>query len=246
MRALMMAAGRGSRFYGDDDIHPHKALLTFGGRSLLQRHVEILQSLVVTDLTLVIGYHPEALGRELVRIDALDYVSMRYNPRYYRGSILSLWTVRDVLRSGADILCMDADVLYHVDLIRRLLNTSYCSCFLLDRTTDLTCESVRLCLKDGQLVEFRKEVAPYVVYDTIGEWPGFLRLAPSVAARLADRLETLVVAGHLDDPYEEAIRIEVLAWPNIFGVEDITGLPWIEIDFPYDAERAMHEILPRL
>ena len=36
------------------------------------------------------------------------------------------------------------------------------------------------------------------------------------------------------------------AGPRRFGVEDVTGLPWIEIDFPDDIERARLEILPRL
>jgi choline kinase len=32
----------------------------------------------------------------------------------------------------------------------------------------------------------------------------------------------------------------------VFGFEDITGLPWIEIDFADDVLRARSEILPRL
>ena len=31
-----------------------------------------------------------------------------------------------------------------------------------------------------------------------------------------------------------------------FGYEDITGLPWTEIDFPEDVEKARELILPRL
>ncbi|KAF0110681.1 MAG: hypothetical protein FD149_2619 [Rhodospirillaceae bacterium] len=246
LRAIMMAAGLGRRLYGDDDLHPHKALLIFGGRSLLQRHVETLHALSVVDLTLVVGYHPEDLGREVERLDALAYVSLRYNPRFRRGSLLSLWTVRDVLRSGADILFMDADVLYHPALIQRLVDTPHPNCFLLDRAFEGTDEPVRLCLRDGHPVEFRKGVNAGVVHDVVGEWPGFLRLSPEGAAGLADRLEAFVAAGRLEDPYEEAIRAEALARPEAFGVEDITGLPWIEIDFPADVDRARHEILPRI
>jgi len=31
-----------------------------------------------------------------------------------------------------------------------------------------------------------------------------------------------------------------------FGFEDISGLPWIEIDFPEDAQRAEAAVLPNL
>jgi choline kinase len=32
----------------------------------------------------------------------------------------------------------------------------------------------------------------------------------------------------------------------VFGGEDVTGLPWIEIDFPQDLEHAEKVILPLL
>jgi choline kinase len=38
----------------------------------------------------------------------------------------------------------------------------------------------------------------------------------------------------------------VLGHPDEFGVEDVTGLPWIELDFPEDLGRARNEILPRI
>jgi choline kinase len=47
--------------------------------------------------------------------------------------------------------------------------------------------------------------------------------------------------------YEVAIRDLVLAdRAGEFGVEDVTGLPWIEIDFMEDVARAEAEVLPRL
>jgi len=38
----------------------------------------------------------------------------------------------------------------------------------------------------------------------------------------------------------------LLAQPEDFGYEDVSGLPWIEIDFPEDVERAGAEILPSI
>ena len=47
-------------------------------------------------------------------------------------------------------------------------------------------------------------------------------------------------------PYEEVIRHSLLNFPEKFGFEDISGIPWIEIDFPEDIERAHREIIPKL
>ena len=49
-----------------------------------------------------------------------------------------------------------------------------------------------------------------------------------------------------DAPHEEALRDMLLASPGDYGFEDVTGLPWVEIDFPEDVTRANEEILPAI
>jgi choline kinase len=44
--------------------------------------------------------------------------------------------------------------------------------------------------------------------------------------------------------YDDVLRRMVRA--GRFGHEDITGLPWTEIDFPADVERALREVLPAI
>ncbi len=53
--------------------------------------------------------------------------------------------------------------------------------------------------------------------------------------------------GRRNEPYEETIRDVLLTSPRgTFAFEDITGVPWIEIDFAADVKRANSEILPRI
>ena len=68
-----------------------------------------------------------------------------------------------------------------------------------------------------------------------------------MAAKIAAAAWRLVEAGRRQAIYEEAIREVVLAEPpDTFGITDITGLPWVEIDFPEDLEAARREIFPLL
>jgi choline kinase len=46
------------------------------------------------------------------------------------------------------------------------------------------------------------------------------------------------------DSYDDVLRVLVRA--GLFGAEDVTGLPWTEIDFPGDLEYARRVILPAL
>ena len=141
---------------------------------------------------------------------------------------------------------MDADVLYDRRIIERLVKTDIPNCFLLDRDFEPGEEPVKLCVRDGYLVEFRKQVALDLVYDFSGESVGFFRFESAIARRLATRTEQYVADGLDEKSLEEAIRDLLLETPEAFGYEDITGLPWIEIDFPEDIKRAQNEVLAQL
>jgi choline kinase len=167
------------------------------------------------------------------------------NPSFRDGSIVSLWHGRDVLRSGMPILLMDADVLYDRRLAMRLLDSPHENVFLLDRAIEAGEEPVKLCIDNGRIVDFHKR--PQIGHQWHGESVGFFRFSPSIAAELADRVEGYVNAGRTHLEYEEPIRDMVLAHGGRdFGFEDISDLPWIEIDFPEDVQRAETAVLPNL
>lgn len=245
MKAVMLAAGVGKRLFGDDGSQPPKSLLQFDGRSLLRRHIDVLKSHGFQGLTLVVGYRKDELIAEAEAAGGPGFVTIVENPRYREGAVISLWTARDTLRSGSDVVFMDADVLYHPELIGRLVRSSNPNCLLLDRDFEPTDEPVRLCFRDGAPVEFRKNVEGE--FDVVGEWPGFLRLGPEMAHNLADATQTYMDREDWNAPSEEAMRdVFLSAPPGTFVYEDVTDLPWIEIDFPEDVRRAEQEILPKL
>jgi choline kinase len=244
MKVLILAAGVGRRL-GDSKADLPKALLQFGGRSLLQRHFEILQSFAITDIAVTVGYLAESIRAEIARLGLQHQVRTIDNHRYREGSIVSLWSGREVLESGEPVLLMDADVLYDSRLMARLLSSSIANCFLLDRNIEAGEEPVKLCIRDGRIVDFHKR--PQLAHDWHGESVGFIRLSPAVAAELAQRADAYVAEGQVGLEYEEPVRDMVLTAPDgAFGFAEVTGLPWIEIDFPADVHRARGVILPRL
>jgi choline kinase len=148
---------------------------------------------------------------------------------------------------GGDILLMDADVLYREDIMTALVSGQPpLSLVLMDRDFEAGDEPVKLCVHDGVVVELRKQVATGLAYDTIGESVGFFRLDESAARRLAALVAGYVESDRAHMPHEEALRDLFLERSHRFQVADVTGAPWIEIDFPVDVERATHEVLPQL
>lgn len=241
----MLAAGVGKRLYGEGAEQPPKALLRFDDKTLLARHVEILRACGVERLFLVVGYQREKIEAEVAAIGAGDFVSTIFNPDFRDGPIVSLWMARDVLRGGDDVLFMDADVLYPPVLLERLVGTPHPTCFLYDGNIDVGEDPVRVCIRRGQVVEFGKMIEGD--FDAVGEWPGFMKMSPEVAVRVAESTGRYVERGETGVTYELAMRDVLLASPpGTFGFEDITGVPWIEIDYPADLIRARRTIYPRV
>ena len=239
MRAVMLAAGVGRRLA----IEEPKVLLRFGGRTLLERHLAILSALGVNDAVIGIGHEALAIERALEALGQTD-VSTIYNPDYEQGSIVTLWRVRAALTAGGPVLLMDGDVLYDRRVLEPLAETHHADCLLVDRAFEPGDEPVKVGVVDGAPADFGKTIDPAL--DAYGESVGFFRLSERTANTLVETAGRMIEEGGSERPMEDAIAAILRAASPPFGLEDVTGLPWIEIDFPEDVARAETEILPKL
>ncbi len=244
MKAIILAAGIGNRLAELSENKP-KSLLEFDGKSLLKRHIEILQANKIEEITIVTGYKSGLIMSHLEDSDIpINYI---YNERYTEGSIISLGCAQDILFSEAEFLVMDADVLYDQEMIRRLVNTEINNCLLLDKDFEPGDEPVKICVNgNGNINEFRKQISDDLDFEIQGESVGFFKFSKLIGTSLLGRIDDYLTKGETDTPYEEAIRDLLITYPEQFGYEDVTGVPWIEIDFPEDVERAKQDILPKL
>ena len=234
LRAIILAAGVGRRLGA---ASKPKALLEFGGQTLLHRHVTALSRAGVADITLVTGFGAEYIGTALPALAELCPTTVIINPDFREGSVVSLWAARDVLRSQCPILLMDADVLYDQRMMTRLLTSDHPNCLLLDREIEPGDEPVKICVAGARILDFHKR--PSVPHDWHGESVGFFRFDAATAGELADRVEDYVRSGRRMLEYEEPIRDMIIqSAAGRFGYEDISGLPWTEIDFPEDVAKA--------
>ncbi len=246
--AVILAAGVGRRL-GAHHQGP-KVLLDFAGRSLLRRTMEALAAHGVQQLSITVGYEAEtvrgAVG-DILKIPALQDLEVSFveNLNYRDGSLISLHSQAGVMKEGGEILLMDGDVLYAEPMIARLLGGAGEGVLLVDREIEPGDEPVKICFDDqGRIVDFRKR--PTRAHVWFGESVGFFRFSRRIAAALADRFTWYVEQGLVKTEYEEAIRDLILAEPEAFRAEDVSDLPWTEIDFPEDVVRARDVVLPQL
>ncbi len=247
MRAIILAAGRGMRLQQSEDQHVPKCLLRFGETSLLERHLRLLREAGVAEVVLALGFHHELVEAELDRLHWQPRPEIILNPRFELGSVLTVHAVADALTRGGDVLLMDADVLYDSRIAAALVaGDSPVNRVLIDRDFEPGDEPVKVCLRDGVPIELRKKIDSDLQFDGIGESVGFFRLDESGARRLAALVAGYVErdCGHM--PHEEAVRDLLRERSQTVEAVDVTGAPWIEIDFPNDVARAAQQILPLL
>ena len=246
MHAIILAAGRGNRLAEFNPDGRPKCLLEFGGRSLLERQLDALSRLGIGRATLVVGYEADQIIDHVGTLSSRPEVAFVYNPAYLKGSVLSLLAARDVMTAGESVLVMDADVLFHPGILQKLIETPKQNCYLIDRDFAAGDEPVKIAVHQGRMVEFRKALPAGLAYDTLGESVGFFKFNPKMAAEISRTCSGYNTEGLLDAPHEEALRDVLLAMPSEFACEDVSGLPWLEVDFPEDIERAVKQVLPAI
>jgi choline kinase len=224
-----------------------KCLLRFGGMSLLERHLRMLRAAGIDDVVLALGFRAELVEVELDRLDWRPRPQLVLNRRFDLGSVLTVHTVADAMTRGGSVLLMDADVLYDERIMSALVDGSRpVNRLLIDRDFEAGDEPVKLCVRDGVPIELRKQLGADLKFDTIGESVGFFRFDEAGARRLAALVAGYVAHELAHMPHEEAVRDLLRERSQVFEVTDVTGAPWIEIDYAGDVVRAAQEVLPQL
>jgi choline kinase len=240
VNAIILAAGVARRLAPLTD-KTHKALLAVGGRPLLLRMLAALADAGIRETIIVIGHCGDQVraiaGTRLGRM-AIRYVE---NPEYAKGSVLSLYAARAHL--GEPALVMDADVLFPREFLRRLLAVPAPSAVLLDKAFVDTGEEVKLYTRGDRVIALGKKTLPEA-WEVVGEGVGFFKCGVAAAPELVRAMEHVIATGDGLNEYEDALHI-VLQRTHV-GWVDVTGLPWTEIDFAEDLQRAEDEVLPRV
>lgn len=236
MRAILLAAGSGRRLQRPAP----KCLVEIGGVTLLTRTLRALADVGVRHAGIVVGYRDDLIAAELQRHPAALPVVCFKNDAFLRGSVRSLWAAREALQGP--VLIMDADVLFPVHLIQRLVRSSHANCVLADPRSSFTGEEMMLTRTDDRVWDITRGVLEPA--SIIGEGVGFYKLDDVATQSLRSLLDEWMANGRDGEEYEEVFR--ALFKSAVFGYELVGDLPWTEIDFPEDIRKAEQDIWPHI
>ncbi len=226
--ALILAAGRGRRL-GEASQGLPKSLLPVGGKSILERQLDALNELGVERFAVVVGFQQERFRRRIQR----SGVSWVENPRYASTDLFESFRLgMHALEDGGWLLL--ADTLLRPELLRRMAASSADLVLGLDRHP---CgdEEMKLRLEDGRAVRMSKEIDPA---RADGEFVGVALLRGAGLERLRSVIRAQAEEGETRFLFERAFQALMDRRDPGLDVVDVTGEPWVEVDFPEDLARA--------
>ena len=237
MKAVILAAGKGTRLDGAA-VKP-KCLVEVGGLTLLQRQIDSLRNSNIEKIVVVVGF-----AADTIRDECGNEIEFVENIRFAEtSSLYSLWLARDHLGDGFVVL--NSDVLFHPQMLADLLESSRSDALLISDTdleaNPLGDEEMKVKVREELVVDISKDIDPN---EADGENVGIVKFSSNGARLLVEYMNQIIASGSLKDWAPRAFR--EFAQRHPLHALSTRGLPWIEIDFPQDYQRAVNEVLPRI
>ena len=236
MNAIILAAGKGTRLDGAA-VKP-KCLVQVGGLTLLRRQIDALRSAKVNKIVVVIGFAGDSIreecGRDITFVENVEFA--------HTSSLYSLWLARDFLSEGFVVL--NSDVLFHPQLLMGLIESSRQDALLVsyvNKETPLGDEEMKVKVRDELVVDISKQMDPV---DADGENVGIVKFSAGGARLLIEYMDQLISNGGAREWAPRAF-LEFSRHHPLYALST-RGLPWIEIDFPEDYQRAVDDVFPKL
>ena len=174
MKAVILAAGRGSRMGGLTEDSP-KCLVPVAGQSLLAWQIAALRTAGIDQVVLVRGYAKERL--------ALPSVRTRDNPRWQHTNMVGTLLCAAANLQRDDTIVAYADIVYHADIVAMLAAAAGDIVVAYDELwRDLWCARFTAPLDDAETFETR---------DIRGQFMGLIKFTPAGWRRTAAYLARL-------------------------------------------------------
>lgn len=238
--AIILSAGQGSRLGHLTDDRP-KCLIEFGGRTLLDRQLDVLEANGVDQVTVVTGFRDDAIEAALAARGSIGpSVRTIYNPFYKVADNLgSLFVAREAIRG--DTLVWNGDTLVSNALMARVVaNQAQGIAVTIDRKPAYDDDDMKVVVEpDGRLTAIGKRLPKAKVN---AESIGLLAFRGDGAERFREAVDKAIRTPEGTTIWYLRV-IHHIAQDQHVGTLDIAGEEWGEVDFPADV--AMAEALCR-
>ena len=234
MKAIILAAGESKRMLSLSADLP-KCLLAIGEKSIIEHQIASLYHYGLDEIVIVTGFCEDKIKETCG--EKINYIS---NHRFAEtNSIYSLWLAKEEVNEG--FVVFNSDVLFHPLVLGKLLESPYPDALAMSRQEDMGDEEMKVRVNSDRVIDISKEIPPHLAD---GENVGIVKFSPPGAKVLFEKMDELISQGMVNRWAPFAFQ-KIVSYHQLYAV-DIGSLPWIEIDFVEDYERAKEVIYPRI
>ena len=226
MKAILMAAGRGSRISRHIGNQP-KCTLNVGGTTLIRFTVNMLIEQGI-EVVLVVGYQDHAIREALEGLPVKYYVNPFYD---VTNSIASLWFAREEI-GEEDLILANADVYWDETILNEMLGDSRTPLMLGDSSRK---EEGDYRFKWDEEFLLEKHGKELEVSEITGEYVGIALLRKQVLPWFKERLSEMI-GNQEHSVWWENVLYSAIGQRTIH-VKDIHPLFWGEVDYIEDYNR---------
>lgn len=227
MRALILAAGRGTRLY-PLTINKPKSLLKIGSRTVLGRLVDQFKNMMISEITIVVGFKKEMIIEEFKNDASINIIS--YEDFKKTNNLFTLWSVKEKL--VGEVIISFADIILEKEIIENLTKSKndICMAYYSKEVLDGTMPIRVINNKIENITTTKKK-------DASGNFIGIGKFSKKGCKILIKYMEKYIKPKNFNDYYTIAIDDYVRNGGYAEGL-DIKECRWTEIDDMKDYELA--------
>jgi len=241
MKAVILAAGLCTRLRHSTQGLP-KTLLRFGQRTILDYQLDSLFETGFREVAIVVGYQKEHILDHVARRrwEGQATVTFIENPRYAEtNNIYSLWLALPWV-GETSFLALNADVLYHPDILRPALAAREPIAVIID--PEFRLDPIKVLIQGSRVTAMRKGIPRH---ESCGTYVGITWFSAGICAAFFAAMNSLVEEGQLGVFFNVAVE-RLIAQGVPVGFTTTQGLPWTEVDDEEDVKFARSHVVPLL
>ena len=231
MRAVILAAGKGSRLGNLTDDIPKSMLKLNDNHTLLSYNIMQLSEADIESIILVSGYQSQKIeeyAQELAKIYGIP-IEIVLNPFWDNCNVLgSFYMSLEVIKD--DFIFLHADTLSSKEVIDGLIASASDACLAVDLKP---CgeEEMKVWLKDNKVKRITK---CDIGYEADGEFVGIAKFSRRMIAYFREESRAIFKLGFLDSYMEQVLDNGLMGDSLLVDYFDASAYSTIEVDFIED------------
>jgi L-glutamine-phosphate cytidylyltransferase len=222
MKAIILAAGKGTRLY-PITLNKPKGLLEIGNETILDRLVEQLRGCGISNILIVVGYQKELIMSHFG--NSVKY--SQYEDFSKTNNLHTLWSIRKEL--DEDVIISFADLVLHKSILEKLIDLDYDFSMAID-TSQVLENTMRVSINDNAI----ENITTTSLSEADGNFVGLAKISKNGCKLLVNQMSK-IIDGNFQDYY--TIAIDNLARNgNKINYLDVKNFIWREIDTKIEYE----------